>query len=94
MSTAETIPGTTGTIQQRVTEVIENEVPAAYADLATRRVIEAIDAWYETARERARATAQEMFAGLMPGATGTAMADEVADKILASTQAADRATEK
>lgn len=38
----------------------------------------------DAARERARGEARKMFAGLMPGATGTNMADEVADKILAA----------
>lgn len=27
MSSSETIPGSTGTLQQRITEVMENEVP-------------------------------------------------------------------
>lgn len=38
----------------------------------------------DAARERARKVAREMFAGLMPGATGTNMAAEVADRILAA----------
>ncbi|MFD7465132.1 hypothetical protein [Streptomyces tendae] len=47
----EEIPGATGTIQQRVTEVIENEVPTTYADLATRRVVEVVTDWEGGMRE-------------------------------------------
>jgi hypothetical protein len=57
-------------------------VPAAYAPLATQRAGEAIQAWQQEAFERARTAARSMFAGLMPGATGTRMADEIAEKVL------------
>lgn len=43
----------------------------------------------EAARGRARAASRRMFAGLMPGATGDNMADEVADKILAAVYATE-----
>jgi hypothetical protein len=78
------VPGSSGSLKERIAEVIENEVPSAYARLAVERAGEALDAWQHGAVERARAQARTMFAGLMPGATGTNMADEVADKLLAA----------
>ncbi|MFI2906719.1 hypothetical protein ACG2OD_00395 [Streptomyces sp. PDY-4] len=78
------VPGSSGPLRQRLVEVIENEVPETYARLASARVNETFDAWSEEAVVRARDTARKLFAGLMPGATGTAMADEIADKILAA----------
>lgn len=57
--TTEEIPDAKGTLQQRVTEVIENEVPSTYADLATRRVIEAVAGWQEEAREETLRLAAE-----------------------------------
>lgn len=48
-------------------------------------MIEVLDAWAETgALDRARNRARELFAGLMPGQTGTRMADEIAEKIMAA----------
>jgi hypothetical protein len=80
----EYVPGSSGSLLERITEVIENEVPGAYARLAVERAGEVVGAWQHDAVERARAQARSMFAGLMPGATGTNMADEVADKVLAA----------
>ncbi|WP_157430258.1 hypothetical protein [Actinomadura oligospora] len=65
-------PGTSGPLQQRVIEVIVNEVGAGPRSLAIARVNEVFDIWREAARERARETAQQRFAGLMPGVTGVA----------------------
>lgn len=78
------VPGSSGSLTDRLTEVIENEVPSAYARLAVERAVEAVEAWQHGAVERARAQARTMFGGLMPGATGTTMADEVSYKILSA----------
>ncbi|MFF8618634.1 hypothetical protein [Streptomyces sp. NPDC015350] len=76
------VSGTSGALRERLAEVIENEVPDAYARLASARVGETLDVWSEEAVVLARETARNLFSGLMPGATGIAMADEIADKIL------------
>ncbi|MFD6149384.1 hypothetical protein [Streptomyces sp. NPDC060243] len=89
----ETIPGAAGSIQQRITEVIENEVPATYAHLAVQRAVEAIDDWREHARDRARAEAQKMLGGVLPGMTGSNMANETADRLLAAVFEPDRSGE-
>lgn len=93
MSTAETIPGTTGTLQQRVTEVIENEVPAAYANLATVRAVETIDAWQDGIRERARDAAVAKLRSLYSGQIPDSVARDIADAVLDAI-AADRTAEK
>lgn len=43
----------------------------------------------ERQQEAARKVTREMFAGLMPGDTGTNMADEVADKVLTAVRRVD-----
>ncbi|MFI5748914.1 hypothetical protein ACIBBE_23970 [Streptomyces sp. NPDC051644] len=43
------VPGTTGTLPERLGDVIANEVPAAYAELATARVLEVVAAWQDDA---------------------------------------------
>ncbi|MFD6329162.1 hypothetical protein ACFWGI_06235 [Streptomyces niveus] len=83
------VPGSSGALRERLVEVIENEVPDTYARLASARVSETLDTWSEEAVVHARDTARKIFAGLMPGATGTAMADEIADKILAAARLKD-----
>ncbi len=42
------------------------------------------DIMADAERDKARAVAREMFAGLLPGNTGANMANEVADKILSA----------
>ncbi|MFJ3141760.1 hypothetical protein ACIPJM_04815 [Streptomyces halstedii] len=86
----EKIPGTTGSLRERIAAVIENEVPSSYAALATERTTEVIDAWEAEARERARSVTHQMFAGLMPGRTGENMATEVADRVLAAVYSAEQ----
>ncbi|MDW4912575.1 hypothetical protein [Streptomyces californicus] len=44
---AETTPGTTGTLAERISDVIANEVPAAYAALASARAQEVVAAWQD-----------------------------------------------
>ncbi|MGW7314702.1 hypothetical protein [Streptomyces sp. NPDC054865] len=46
---ADAIPGTTGTLPERISEVLGNEVPGAYADLATARVLEVVTEWQDDA---------------------------------------------
>ncbi|WP_331732284.1 hypothetical protein OG613_47745 (plasmid) [Streptomyces sp. NBC_00015] len=67
---------------ERVLSVISNEVPPLYAIRVAQRAGEEIGSWHQEARERARATALTLFAELMPGPTGSAMAHEIADKIV------------
>ncbi|MFF9003686.1 hypothetical protein ACF1GW_38975 [Streptomyces achromogenes] len=87
-TTAETIPGTTGTLQQRVTDVIENEVPASYANLATTRVLETIDAWQDAVREPARDAAVAKLRSLYSGQISDSVAREIADAVLGALTAA------
>ncbi|WP_371792890.1 hypothetical protein OG285_31615 [Streptomyces sp. NBC_01471] len=51
--------------------------------------VETLDVWSEEAVVLARETARKLLAGLMPGATGFAMADEIADKILTAVRLED-----
>ncbi|MFF3730905.1 hypothetical protein ACFYXM_11430 [Streptomyces sp. NPDC002476] len=46
---AETVPGTTGTLAERISDVIANEVPATYAALASARAREVVAAWQDDA---------------------------------------------
>ncbi|MGW6202225.1 hypothetical protein ACWF9B_01010 [Streptomyces sp. NPDC055089] len=46
---AETVPGTTGTLAERISDVIANEVPAVYAALAGARAREVVAAWQDDA---------------------------------------------
>lgn len=92
-NTIEEIPGTRGTLQQRVTEVIENEVPATYSGLATVRAVEAIDAWQDAVRESARDAAVAKLRSLYSGQIPDSVAREIADAVLDAI-AADRADEK
>ncbi|MFJ4741042.1 hypothetical protein [Streptomyces sp. NPDC088775] len=48
---AEEVPGTTGTLAERISDVIANEVPAAYADLASARAQEVVAAWQDDATQ-------------------------------------------
>ncbi|WP_440581061.1 hypothetical protein [Streptomyces sp. PT19] len=82
------VPGSSGALRERLVEVIENEVPDAYARLASARVGETLDVWSEEAVVLAREAARKLIVGLLPGATG-AMADEIADKILAAVRLKD-----
>ncbi|MET8378090.1 hypothetical protein [Streptomyces microflavus] len=86
----EEIPGATGSLRERIADVIENEVPPSYVTLATARTAEVVDAWEAEARNRARLVTHQMFAGLMPGRTGENMADEVADRVLAAIYSAEQ----
>ncbi|MEL3946388.1 hypothetical protein [Streptomyces sp. LNU-CPARS28] len=48
-------------------------------------MIETIDTWARTeGLERAKDRARQLLAALFPGQTGTRMADEVAEKLLAA----------
>jgi hypothetical protein len=92
-SAVDPVPGTVGSLQRRLAEVVENEVPAAYADLLTARLRETVEQWGQEAAEAARSVSREMFAGLMPGQTGINMAHEAADRILAATRISDPGVE-
>ncbi|MFF5443195.1 hypothetical protein [Streptomyces achromogenes] len=81
-SSSETIPGSTGTLQQRITEVMENEVPPSYVDLATARVIETIEAWQDVLREPARDAAVAKLRSLYSGQIPDSVAREIADAVL------------
>lgn len=83
------VPGTIGSLQQRITEVVENEVPATYATLVTARLRATVQQWESEATEAARAVGRDMFAGLMPGQTGLNLAHEAADRMLAATRISD-----
>lgn len=48
---AEAVPGTTGALAERISDVIANEVPAAYADLASARAREVVAAWQDDATQ-------------------------------------------
>lgn len=48
---AEAVPGTTGTLAERISDVIANEVPAAYAALASARAREVVTAWQDDATQ-------------------------------------------
>ncbi|MFI1226020.1 MULTISPECIES: hypothetical protein [unclassified Streptomyces] len=48
---AEEVPGTVGTLAQRISDVIANEVPAAYADLAIKRACQVLAAWPDDAAQ-------------------------------------------
>jgi hypothetical protein len=67
---------------QRVTEVIANEVPAAYAGLATARVLDAVAAWHTDARAQARQAAVTTLDALCSGQVPAAVARQVADAVL------------
>lgn len=75
-------PGTSGTLQQRVTEVIANEVPAAYAGLATSRVLDAVAAWHTDARAQARQAAVTALDAHYSGQVPPAVARQIADAVL------------
>jgi hypothetical protein len=83
------VPGTVGTLRRRIEQVIDNEVSAGCAALLKGRVTDILNNWEEEALERAKAKAREMLAGLMPGNTSIAMADEVAMKVLAAAMASN-----
>lgn len=57
-------PGTVGTLQQRLAEVIDNEVPAGYAELATQRIADTVEKWREEAEDRVRSAVDEALAHL------------------------------
>ncbi|MER6684596.1 hypothetical protein [Streptomyces olivaceoviridis] len=48
---AEAVPGTAGTLAERISDAIANEVPAAYADLASARAREVVAAWQDDAAQ-------------------------------------------
>ncbi|MFF4188494.1 hypothetical protein ACFYZ9_35375 [Streptomyces sp. NPDC001691] len=48
---SEAVPGTTGTLPERIGDVLANEVPSAYADLATARVLEVVTAWQDDTKD-------------------------------------------
>ncbi|MGX5183405.1 GntR family transcriptional regulator [Streptomyces avermitilis] len=76
------IPGASGTLQERVTEVIENEVPTAYAELATTRLLDAIGAWRRDVREQGRQAAVSMVPAVCSGQVPESVAREIADAVL------------
>ncbi|MEU2354558.1 hypothetical protein ABZ599_16575 [Streptomyces misionensis] len=78
-------PGASGTLQERVSEVVENEVPTAYAELATTRLLDAIGAWGRDVREQGRQAAvstRAVFSGQVPESVAQEIADAVLDSIL------------
>lgn len=87
------VPGESGTLRQRIEQVVDSEVSHGYAGLIKDRVAEILDDWEEAALERAKTVTRFMFAGLMPGNTGAYMADEVAMKVLAAALASNEKSE-
>jgi hypothetical protein len=77
-------PGTSGTLQERVTEVIENEVPTAYAKLATMRLLDAIGAWRRDVREQGRQAAVSTVHAVCSAQVPESVAREIADAVLDS----------
>jgi hypothetical protein len=75
------VPGTVGTLQERLAEVIENEVPPGYADLAARRLVETVSRWGGDVKEQARDAAvsklNSVYSGQIPDAVGRDIADAV-----------------
>lgn len=85
----EDVPGKTGTLRQRLEQVVDNEMPWSYAEITKHRIAGVLDDWEAGALERAKAATRKMLGGLMPGNTGTMMADEVAMKALAAALASN-----
>ncbi|MEW2493891.1 hypothetical protein AB0942_10125 [Streptomyces nodosus] len=77
-------PGATGTLQERVTEAIENEVPTAYAKLTTTRLLNAIGAWRRDVREQGHQAAASTVHAVCSGQVPTSAAREIADAVLNS----------
>jgi hypothetical protein len=83
------IPGETGTLQQRIAGVVENEVPVAYVSLLTARLRQTVRQWEDEAAQAARTEAQRALAALVPDQADITVAHEVADRIMAAAHISD-----
>jgi hypothetical protein len=75
------VPGTVGTLQERLAEVIENEVPVNWFPLVGHRVAETVESWRHDIAERARDAAvselNSVYSGQIPDSVGRDIADAV-----------------
>lgn len=84
-------PGTTGTLQRRLAEVIENEVPTGYSELAGERIAETVEKWRKGAEEHIRLVVDEMLADLIPDTTRSGATRLLVEKVLRSMDVGDNA---
>lgn len=78
------IPGTVGTLQQRLAEVIENEVPPGVGDLPARRVTEVVEEWRQEVEQRVRLTVESELADLLQEPIRSTTASALVEKVLMS----------
>jgi hypothetical protein len=85
------IPGTVGTLQQRLAEVVENEVPTGYSELATQRIAETVEMWRQDIESRVRMVVDEVLADLIPDTTRFDATRLLTEKVLRSMDVGDSA---
>lgn len=61
-------PGTVGTLQERLAEVIDSQIPSQDFELARHRIAETVDGWRRDAEERIRLSLDRGLADLIPEA--------------------------
>jgi hypothetical protein len=86
------IPGTVGTLQRRLAEVIENEVPPGYHELAGRRIAETVENWRRETEGRIRRTVDAAFAEQIPDTARTGVARLLVEKVLRDMEVGDGVT--
>lgn len=82
-------PGATGTLQERLVEVIENEVPPAWFLLVGERVAEAVENWRKGVEEEIHRTVEETLVGALPETIGPAVIHTLVERVLRSMDVGD-----
>lgn len=86
------IPGTVGSLQKRLAEVVENEVPAGYYELAAQRIAEAVENWRRETEERIRQMMDTALVDHIPDTTRTGVACLLTEKVLRGMEVGDGTT--
>jgi hypothetical protein len=77
-------PGTMGTLQERLAEVIESEVPTGYFDWAKQRVAETVESWRRDAEEQVRLAVSEVLVDFIPDTNRSDAARNMTEAVLRS----------
>lgn len=88
------IPGRVGTLQERLAEVVKNEVPPGFGDLPGRRIAETVENWRRDAEERIRLSVDEMLVDLTSDATRSTVARDLTQKVLRSMDVGNNITDE
>ncbi|MFE0472550.1 hypothetical protein ACFW2V_13140 [Streptomyces sp. NPDC058947] len=78
------VPGTTGTLQERLAGIIENEVPLSSFPLVGERVTEVVENWRREVEEGVHRAVDETLAGALPEAVRSAVAHALVERVLRS----------